>query len=84
MAVIKPFRALRPVPEKAEQVPCVPYDVISVDEAREIIEHNPLSFLRVTRPEGDISADGSTAVTYARREGHGAVVEVLKRSQRTP
>jgi uncharacterized protein (DUF1015 family) len=64
VAVIKPFRALRPVPEKAEQVSCVPYDVISVDEARAIIDHNPLSFLRVTRPEGDSSGDAATAEQF--------------------
>lgn len=53
MSVIKPFRALRPVPEKAEKVSCVPYDVVSDAEVREFIEENPLSFLRVTRPEAE-------------------------------
>ena len=61
MSVIKPFRALRPVPEKAEQVSCVPYDVISVVEAREIINNNSLSFLRVTRPEADEGGDQVSA-----------------------
>lgn len=51
MAVIKPFRALRPVPEKARQVSCVPYDVIHEAEVREYVKENPLSFLRVTRSE---------------------------------
>jgi uncharacterized protein (DUF1015 family) len=36
----------------------VPYDVISVDEARDIIGRNPMSFLRVTRPESDPAGDG--------------------------
>lgn len=53
MSVIKPFRALRPVPEKAEKVSCVPYDVVSDAEVREFIADNPLSFLRVTRPEAE-------------------------------
>lgn len=53
MATIKPFRALRPASEKANQVSCVPYDVIYESEVREIINENPLSFLRVTRPEAD-------------------------------
>lgn len=53
MSVIKPFRALRPVPEKAEKVSCVPYDVVSDAEVREFISDNPLSFLRVTRPEAE-------------------------------
>ncbi len=53
MAIIKPFRALRPSVDKAESVACVPYDVIYDSEVRELISENPLSFLRVTRPEGE-------------------------------
>lgn len=53
MSVIKPFRALRPAPDKAEKVSCVPYDVVTDAEVREFISDNPLSFLRVTRPEAE-------------------------------
>lgn len=53
MAIIKPFRALRPVSELAKQVSCVPYDVVYEPEVRAFIEANPLSFLRVTRPEAE-------------------------------
>lgn len=53
MSIIKPFRALRPVPEKAEMTACVPYDVVYDDEVREYIRENPLNFLRVTRPEAE-------------------------------
>ncbi len=56
MSIIKPFRALRPTPELAKRVSCVPYDVIYDSEVREIIENNPLSFLRVSRPEAEFSA----------------------------
>ncbi len=34
MAVITPFRALRPVAEKAAQVASPPYDVVNTEEAR--------------------------------------------------
>lgn len=57
MSVIKPFRALRPVEDKAENVACVPYDVIYESEARRFIEERPLSFLRVTRPEAVFPKD---------------------------
>lgn len=57
MAVIKPFRALRPAPEKAKVVSCVPYDVAHDSEVREFIGQNPASFLRVTRPESDFPND---------------------------
>jgi uncharacterized protein (DUF1015 family) len=50
LATIKPFRALRPAADKAEQVSCVPYDVVQKAEARAYVEQNRLCFLRVTRP----------------------------------
>ena len=51
MAVIHPFRALRPPAEKVRQVASVPYDVVNTEEARLLAEGNPLSFLHVSRPE---------------------------------
>jgi uncharacterized protein (DUF1015 family) len=54
MAVIRPFRALRPTTENAEQVASVPYDVVTVAEARALAAGNPLSFLHVIRPEIDL------------------------------
>lgn len=57
MAIVKPFTALRPPADKACNVACVPYDVVSDDEVREITSANPMSFLRVTRPEAEFGAD---------------------------
>ncbi|HYN07074.1 MAG TPA: DUF1015 family protein [Vicinamibacterales bacterium] len=54
MSQIAPFRALRPAPETAAEVAAVPYDVVSTEEARELVAGNPLSFLRVTRSEVDL------------------------------
>jgi len=53
LAIIRPFRALRPAADQAEHIACVPYDVIYDAEVRDLIEHNSMSFLRVTRPEGE-------------------------------
>ena len=53
MSVVKPFKALRPQAAKASKVACVPYDVIYDSEVRELVAENPLSFLRVTRAEGE-------------------------------
>jgi uncharacterized protein (DUF1015 family) len=44
---------LRPVPEKAKQVSCAPYDVVYDAEVRECFGENPVSFLHVTRPEAE-------------------------------
>ena len=54
MAVIRPFRALRPPAERAQAVASVPYDVVNTDEARALANGNPLSFLHVSRPEIDL------------------------------
>ena len=51
MASLHPFRALRPTPEVASRVASVPYDVVDRDEASQLAADNPLSFLRVSRPE---------------------------------
>ena len=65
MATILPFRALRPKPELASQVAAPPYDVVSLEEARQLADGNPYSFLRISRAELELS-DGvdpySTAV----------------------
>jgi len=54
VAVIRPFRALRPPAERAQAVASVPYDVVNTEEARALAEGNPLSFLHVSRPEIDL------------------------------
>ena len=42
MAVIRPFRAVRPDPAVARRVAAVPYDVVDTDEARALAGGNPL------------------------------------------
>jgi len=54
VAVIRPFRALRPHPARAQSVASVPYDVVNTEEARALADGNPLSFLHVSRPEIDL------------------------------
>jgi uncharacterized protein (DUF1015 family) len=56
MATLHPFRALRPDAANAPHIAAVPYDVVSTDEARELAEGNPRSFLRVSRPELELPA----------------------------
>ena len=60
MAVIRPFKALRPTKEKAQLVASVPYDVVNKEEAREFAKGNPLSYLHITRSEIDLP-DGTNA-----------------------
>jgi uncharacterized protein (DUF1015 family) len=55
MALIAPFRALRPTPASAAHVAAVPYDVVNVQEAHALAAGNPLSFLHVSRAEIDLA-----------------------------
>ena len=51
MAQIKPFKGIRPVPKYVSRVATLPYDVYSEKEARDIVSKNPMSFLKIVRPE---------------------------------
>jgi len=54
MAIIRPFKALRPTKEKSQNVASVPYDVVNREEAKHFAEGNPLSYLHITRSEIDL------------------------------
>ncbi|NUP13847.1 MAG: DUF1015 domain-containing protein [Polyangiaceae bacterium] len=66
MADLRPFRAYRPRPDRAEKVASPPYDVVNTKEASALAEGNPFSFLHVTRPEIDLpeGTDEHAAVVY--------------------
>ena len=51
MAEIRAFRAIRPVKEYVSRVAARPYDVVSREEAEDLVRKKPLSFLHVDRPE---------------------------------
>ena len=57
MAIIKPFRALRPKTELSQLIASRPYDVLNRDEARTEAKDNPFSFLHVTKSEIDLSPE---------------------------
>ena len=54
MAVIRPFKAVRPKQEVAHLVASVPYDVVNREEAAELVKDNKINFLRSTRSEIDL------------------------------
>lgn len=57
MSIVKPFRALRPLKNKAAQIASPPYDVLNSAEARKIALNNPLTFLHINKPEIDLAED---------------------------
>ena len=52
--IVRPFRALRPLPQFAKKVAALPYDVMNTEEARETAAGNPHSFLHVDKAEIDL------------------------------
>jgi uncharacterized protein (DUF1015 family) len=54
MAIVRPFRAIRPAGKLADKVISLPYDVMNREEAAKMAEGNPFSFLHICRSEIDL------------------------------
>lgn len=54
MAIIKPFKAIRPTNEYVNMVAELPYDVMNREEAKQIAKNNKYSFLHIDRAEIDL------------------------------
>ena len=53
MAVIKPFKGIRPPENLVEKVASRPYDVLNSEEARAEAQGNPMSLYHIIKPEID-------------------------------
>src|SRR6056297_3135771 len=51
MAIVKPFKGLRPPQNIAEDLACLPYDVMNSEEASQMAKGKEKSLLRITRAE---------------------------------
>ena len=78
MAIIKPFKAVRPQAQFAKQVASRPYDVLNSAEAKIEAEGNAQSFLHITKSEIDLNASvdiHSTAVYEKAKENLEAFIK---------
>lgn len=67
MSTIRPFAALRPPKQYAEQVSSLPYDVMSHEEACRMAAGNVSSFLHICRADIDTSEEEiHDEITYAK------------------
>jgi len=57
MAVVKPFRGLRPPRDIAKNLSCLPYDVMNSEEAAAMAKGRECSLLHITRSEIDLPHD---------------------------
>jgi len=79
MAVIRSFKALRPQKDVASKVASVPYDVVNRAEAKQLVEGNDLSFLRIGRAEATIenSVDAYSTEVYLKAKDN---LDLLKKN----
>jgi uncharacterized protein (DUF1015 family) len=54
MAIVKPFRGLRPPREIVSSLACLPYDVMNTEEAAAMAKDKECSLLHITRAEIDM------------------------------
>lgn len=57
MAIVKPFRGLRPPSAIAKDLACLPYDVMNTEEAMKMAKGKESSLLHITRSEIDLPPD---------------------------
>ena len=57
MAILKPFKGLRPPKEIAKELASRPYDVLNSEEAREEAKGNKFSLLHIIKPEIDLPSE---------------------------
>ncbi len=60
MAIVKPFRGLRPPSAIAKDLACLPYDVMNTEEARKMAKGKEYSLLHITRSEIDLPTGTDT------------------------
>ena len=54
MAIVRPFKGIRPKADLASKVAELPYDVMNREEAKQMGKENPYSFLHISRSEIDL------------------------------
>lgn len=57
MVQVRPFPGIRPATALADQVACLPYDVVNSREAKELAMNNPYSFFHIDKAEIDLPED---------------------------
>lgn len=78
MSLIRPFKGLRPSAELCSKVAALPYDVMTSEEAREMVKDNPYSFLHIDRAEIDLPVGTnpySSAVYKKAKENLNKMIE---------
>ena len=77
MAIIKPFKGIRPPKDLVEQVASRPYDVLNSEEARKEAEGNEKSLYHIIKPEIDfpVGTDEHDACVYDKAAENFAIFQ---------
>ena len=77
MAIIKPFRAIRPRKDLSSRIAALPYDVYNRKEAKEAAAKEPLSFLNIDRAETQFPDDVDTYADCVYEKAHEMLREEI-------
>lgn len=78
MAVIRPFAGIRPCREKAARIAALPYDVYNRQEAKEEVEREPESFLKIDRAETQFDDSVDTYAPEVYQKAHDTLWEMVE------
>lgn len=81
MAIIRPFRGIRPARGLAEKIAALPYDVYNRAEARKAAAGEPLSFLNIDRPETQFEENHDMYAPEVYQKAHDMLWEMVKNGQ---
>ncbi len=76
MAILKAFKGIRPVKEKAHSIASRPYDVLNKEEARIESAYNKYSYLHVVKPEIDLPDDWMWIADMINEDGRDMSITV--------
>lgn len=77
MANIKPFCSVRPNKVLAKEIAALPYDVYNREEAKQVVEKNPKSFLKIDRAETQFDDDFDMYSEEVYQKAHDTLIEML-------
>lgn len=81
MAIVKPFKAIRPARDKAKVTAALPYDVYNRAEAKEVVANNPESFLAIDRAETQFDDSVSTYADCVYEKAASLLKEFIDKKQ---
>ena len=81
MSDIKPFCAVRPNEAFASKIAALPYDVYTRKEAKKEVEKNPLSFLKIDRPETMFPDDMDMYAPKVYQKARNVLEEMIEKGE---